>query len=709
MMLLVGSTFASAAPEKWTAWPPREYLLKSLISGIETVLKSQDPATGRFGTKPWICTDQNVLLPLAAAWSLQDPANPWYHSERLLAAIARGGEALVDDQDPKGRWIFRKKDNSTWGQIYMPWTYSRWVRAYVLVRDALPAEARARWEKGLLLGFSGTRAYMNGGVQNIPAHHAMALYIAGQAFDNADWRDAAKAFMAKVVAEQDPAGFWTEHFGPVVGYNEVYVDALGVYYAFSKDPVVLEALKRSADFHARILWPDGSAVSCIDERQIYHAGIATGTIGFSFTPEGRGYLLQQLSSYAATGALASADYAASMLLCGGSGEGLAPAAAGDRAVSFLGNHDALVQRARPWAWAFSGYACTPLPDNRWIQDRQNFVDLFLDGAGLVSGGGNTRLAPYWSTFTVGDCSLLKQQPGEENPHFTPAIDLVWTPTSAKITTEGEASRLDLKYGEVACSVSARAGAEGLRLTYEAPADKRVEAHLPLLRRAARLTCASGKQVRLGMDEFVLTSAEVGAWLRYGGLQVSVPAGASLRWPARQHDPYKKDGSSGLSAAKLVLCLPFAAGVSRYDLDLAPAPAEVFDGQVFEARDLTARVVGDGYTKRLDDLRSQLLGTKQPGAALAFTLPAVKAGRYELLAEFVTAPMYAIVKVSVDGKVVGEDFDGYCPEVDAEGERVSFGTVELAAGDHEIKVEVTGHNEKSSGYLISVQRWLLRRQ
>ncbi len=62
-------------------------------------------------------------MPLAAAWSIKDPANPYYHDKKLLAAIGKGGEALVDAQDKDGMWLFRKKDNSTWGQIYMPWTY----------------------------------------------------------------------------------------------------------------------------------------------------------------------------------------------------------------------------------------------------------------------------------------------------------------------------------------------------------------------------------------------------------------------------------------------------------------------------------------------------------------------------------------------------------------------------------------------------------
>lgn len=702
MLLLALPVLASGAELK--SWPPRDYLLKSLVEGVEPILQSQDLATGRFGTKPWVCTDQNVLLPLAAAWSLEDPANPWYHSERVLSAIARGGEALVDDQDPQGRWTFRKKDNSTWGQIYMPWTYSRWIRAYLIARDALPAASRAKWERGLRLGFRGIRAYADGGVHNIPTHENMALYIAGVAFDNEEWREAARKFMAKVVAAQNPAGFWSENFGPVVGYNEVYVEALGVYYSFSHDPVVLEALRRSAQFHAAVLWPDGSSVPCIDERQIYHAGLETGNVGFTWTPEGRGFLCQQLGLYMADHPATSAEYAANMLLYGGSGDVVRPPAAGDRATAIIGNRDALIVRRKPWQWALSAYAC-PVPNNRWLQDRQNLVDVYVDGLGLVLGGGNTKLQPLWSTFTVGDTSLLAHRPGDENPNFTPQIPLRWTPQEAHI--EGAGEKLVLRYGEENCSVTCQPQDDGsFKLIYEAPTDRQVEAHLPLLKRGQKLLLPDGHTLRLG-EELRATSEEIGPWFVYSGLRVTMPPGARLLWPARQHDPYKKDGSSGLQAAKLVLALSFAQGRTRYEVTLAPVPPEEFAGTVFEARELKTTVTGEGYTKRLDDLRSQLLGMKAPGAALTFTLPDVKAGRYELLADFVLASMYGLVEVSVDGKVLGQPFDAYWSGVDSEGERVSFGTVDLTAGDHQVTMRVVGHNDKSTGYLVSVQKWLLR--
>ena len=695
------------ADNAWEAWPPRKYLLKSLVAAVPELMKSYRPETGRFGTDPWVCADQNVIYPLAAAWSIEDPDNPYYHDAELLAAIAKGGEYLVDQQDEKGMWIFRKKDKSTWGQIHMPWTFSRWIRAYSLVRDALPPESREKWEAGLKLGYGYIAGYTKGGVHNIPTHHAMGLYIAGECFENEEWKQAAKGFMAKVCAKQDPAGFWSEHYGPVVLYNFVYPDAIGIYYHFSGDEAVLETLRRAAAFHSNILWPDGSSVSTIDERTPYSERVDAGDVGFTWTPEGRGFMLKQAWTYSHGGErLMAADLATSLLLYGGAGEAIMPPADKDRATATIGDNDALIRRHKPWQWALSGYACAPI-QNRWIQDRHNMLDIWHDEMGLVIGGGNTKLQPYWSTFTVGDPSLLKHEPGDENPDFIPEIDLQWTPDEATITADDESTHLGLKYGEVECAVTVKPLENGdLSLTFRAPAGKRVEAHLPLMRRSRRLTSADGEKLQLSSDEVMRTAEEIGDHFVYAGLRVSMPAGTSLLWPAKQHNPYTKDGKSSPGTDKVVLLMPFEER-DEYAITVGYAKPEPFPGLAWEARDLPFIHSEGTYTKRLDGLGSQFLGSGKPGSHITFTLPGVEAGRYELIGDFVKAYSYGIVKVLVDGKQVGGTYDGYWPEVDAEGDLCSFGEVELGPGEHAIRLEIAGKSEKATAHLISVKRWLLR--
>lgn len=77
------------------SWQPEPQLLESLDLAVAEILASQKD-NGQFGTEPWISTDQNVLLALAAAWHL--PASAHCGSEAVLNAIVRGGYALLKAQ-----------------------------------------------------------------------------------------------------------------------------------------------------------------------------------------------------------------------------------------------------------------------------------------------------------------------------------------------------------------------------------------------------------------------------------------------------------------------------------------------------------------------------------------------------------------------------------------------------------------------------------
>ncbi len=436
---------AAAAAVKPAAetWPDRDWLLAGLVNGIPAILKNFDPATGEFGSKPWISTDQNVLFPLAVAWSYQSPQNPYYHDPKLLEVIAKGGEKLVDAQDAKGMWVFRKKDNSTWGDIYMPWTYSRWIRAYLLVKDALPAESRAKWEKGLLLGYAhiaeSTKAKH---YHNINTYHAMGLYAAGIAFDKPEWKEIASRFMAGLVDKQSEDGFWSENYGPVVGYNFVYLEALGIYYAMSKDPVALKALQRGAQFHSALLWTDGSSVSAVDERNPYHKEKRPGNVGFSWTPEGRWYLANYFAEKDGKRPTVYPDTAAAMLLEGGSGETLAPASSGERGYYLSRDGKFAVIRELPWQWCFSAYAC-PVPAVRWIMDRQNAVEIFHDRFGVLAGGGNSKMQPYFSTFTFGNPASFQPDLNTDKPNFAAPATLRYVPDEAVI----KGNSIHFRYGQ----------------------------------------------------------------------------------------------------------------------------------------------------------------------------------------------------------------------------------------------------------------------
>ena len=549
------------------AWDYKKQFLPYLTDAVPKLLKSQNK-DGGFGTEPWICTDQNVIYPLAAAWAIKDDANPWYHKQEVLDAVMLGGDKLIAEMKPSGKWIFRKKDNSTWGDIYMPWTYTRWIRAYSLIRDAMPADRRAKWEKAFKLGYEGiAKEEMQKRLANIPCMNAMGLYLAGKLFDRSDWRDAATAYEHKVVDYQNPAGFWSEHAGPVVGYNAVYLDALGTYYAISGDKYVLPALQRGAKFHIAMSYPDGSRVETVDERNWYEPGIQTPNVGATFSPEGRGWLKRQIDLRKAKKmAEVGAEGAASFILYGEVGDAVTPPE--KSGVQILDDHNAMTRRDGPWFTCLSAYH-TNVSASRWIQDRQNLVSLFHDRVGLIIGGGNTKLTPLWSTFTIGDTSLLKHTPGDESPNFLPPIGLWHTPVDAALDVDQ--TRLLLEYNLIKCQVRVDLSDPKLaKVTYitEGPVAKDsgetdpstrgpVEAHVPLWSKlGGEWKTASGKSGKLSEEPIKLAAGEAGDWFEHNGWRIYIPQNATIQWPVLPHNQYVKDGKAEVKDARIVVTLPF---------------------------------------------------------------------------------------------------------------------------------------------------------
>src|SRR5512133_3549269 len=129
----------------------KERCLSDLIAAVPKLLASQDRKTGRFGHGVWVVNDQNAILPLAVVWSHKDARNPYYHKRKVLQAAMAGGDVLAADEDENGMWEYRTKDGAEWGKDRMPWACSRWARTYLLIRDGLTPDRRARWEKGLVL------------------------------------------------------------------------------------------------------------------------------------------------------------------------------------------------------------------------------------------------------------------------------------------------------------------------------------------------------------------------------------------------------------------------------------------------------------------------------------------------------------------------------------------------------------------------------
>ncbi|MEN6625198.1 MAG: hypothetical protein ABFD69_03105 [Candidatus Sumerlaeia bacterium] len=550
MLVLAAGVFISQARASDLVYRGR--LHAELVRQVPDLLKGFDPGTGRFGKGIFICTDQHPMFALAVAYSI--PGSAYYKDSALLDVIMKAGDALIAAQDADGKWRFDKKDGSYWGQIYMPWTYSRWIRTYAIIKYDMPQARRDKWEKALVKGFDGISRTALKGRANIPTHDAMALYIAGVVLGRSGWSEQAARYIRGMAAAQSEGGFWSEHAGPLVGYNYVYVEAIGTYYACSSDKSVLPALRRAARYHWEMTYPDGRCVETVDERNPYGDRINPGNVGFTYTPEGRACLARQ---WGLLDWKLGSDLIASLLLHGVEGSLAGQPAAGTFVLNDHGQPRAMTLRSGPWFVALSAFTA-PLSESRWIQDRQNFVSIYHQETGLYAGGGNTKLQPAWSSFTVGNTALLRHKAGDADPEFKPAGELYHIPSEARLAP-GADPQLDLVYGPVNCHIKLKIEPAGVA-SYEIWASGRtklpVVAHLTLIPRLGKpLKTGGGFNGVLGKKRIDLDAAGLGGKMNYGGMQLTLPEGTALHWPALPHDPYVKDGGARPEQGRIELRIP----------------------------------------------------------------------------------------------------------------------------------------------------------
>ncbi len=537
-------------------------ILQTFVEDVPLNLARFDEATGRFLTEGgWAVTNQDIIYPLALLYRTEHPDNPYFGDANILRHALRGGDALRDFQNPDGTVEFIKVDNSTWGPIYMPWSMYHWVEAYALLRNQMDDERSSRWAKGLTLAFDGIAENLRSShVHNIPTWNGMSTYRAGQIFERADWREVGQRMIYATVHAQTPQGYWLEHGGPTPLYNAVYVHALGLYHFFSGDEHVLPALERATDFHIRYTYPDGRIVETIDGRVKYHDRVSVHAwSGFSLVPQGRRFVRFLLDQWLAERAahplphltynetpsgrvIAGGDYGLSARmapLLQHIGEGPeAPIPQDQAAYAIHDEAHALLRRRDGWFTCLSG-VITPPVESRWGQDRQNYLSIWHEQAGLIAGGGNAKDQPAFSTFVVGA--------GDAAQHV---------PTAAKLEQGDDSDAVALTYGDATCRLAVTIEDDHrLRLTFSGPATGVARGQVQLkIHPGVSLQTAHG-DFATGRELVEIDGAS--GWVRHGGWRILLPPGSQLNWPVSPFNPYAADGAGPLEEAVAVLSVPLS--------------------------------------------------------------------------------------------------------------------------------------------------------
>jgi hypothetical protein len=109
----------------------------------------------------------------------------------------------------------------------------------------------------------------------------------------------------------------------------------------------------------------------------------------------------------------------------------------------------------------------------------------------------------------------------------------------------------------------------------------------------------------------------------------------------------------------------------------------------------------------------LYRARETGDWIAFRIPVREAGRWHLGGRFARASDLGEYRLLVDGKPVGDAIDFYNGEGGAPPthviptDEIVFGTLELAAGEHEFKFECTGKNARSTGHFLAADGFILK--
>jgi len=138
----------------------------------------------------------------------------------------------------------------------------------------------------------------------------------------------------------------------------------------------------------------------------------------------------------------------------------------------------------------------------------------------------------------------------------------------------------------------------------------------------------------------------------------------------------------------------APELARVFISTVPPPPKV-EGAI-EAEDLKIVETTGGTIELQAVSRFKWSGGKQvwwldgkPGDTLVLVVPVEKAGKYTLTAALTKAIDYGIVQLSLDDTPLREPIDLINDEVITR--EIGLGDHELSAGEHHLKVEITGAN------------------
>ena len=554
--------------------PVTDLYMKALVAGVKNAIGWQSD-DGRYNrsaqdknqpVQDLLATTQMAIYPVAFLYANKHPLNPYYNNEQTLKSVLAEGDYLAAYK-PVSFWPLSD------------WILHSWLSAMEQLGDKLDPERRARWSAAIehwikyyveyLEMSRGKRLFTAVQLGTSPNHYSYYLASvmkAGEVLGHPQWRDMAREQFANLVRSQNPDGFWAEHDGPVNRYSWMTMQGVGLYYEMTRDPEAIEAIRRGKDFLLGFTYPDGSAVSVIDERNRYAPGLSAthGLLGLGHIADGRRFCRLTAEKMAA-GADDEEGYGLSMESLSNLADAYHYWEPGpEAAVPWDSeNYDrvlvsgARLMRRGDWVVTLSGIISPPWEGNQYFLDRYTYLEVWNRRTGLVIGGGLTKGQPQIAT--------LLMQPSNGGDYF-------W-PRESRIVADGDSMTLELSLDHFRAKLITRILNNDelvlhVHFIETSPPilwPNRYECNLQLQVKAGQqLTMADGEHV-LGREKATIWEPAVGGKVETDKWVLEVPAGrSSFRFPFMPYFNYDVDGIGGPGSA--VGILSTASRIDQGDLE-----------------------------------------------------------------------------------------------------------------------------------------------
>ena len=201
---------------------------------------------------------QMGMYPLALLWRQAFAGSSYRGNARLREWIIGAVEHTLNRQKPNGAFeAFAPNDFDPGPTLGICYALSKVVE---LLNEGMDANLRVRVTSAVRRGAEFGLQYeqSHGFASNHWGLFACAYLHAATLTSDTRYRVHAQEIVARILRMQSEDGWYNEYGGADPGYESLGISYLAHYWAATRDSSVLKSLRRSIDFYAHCVHPDGS-------------------------------------------------------------------------------------------------------------------------------------------------------------------------------------------------------------------------------------------------------------------------------------------------------------------------------------------------------------------------------------------------------------------------------------------------------------------